>query len=106
MAKNPKIKTRVVHSQTKSAWNVVSEILGGKYKIARVPYLTISNEELSERNRVEALEHANFISHCFNNSGSKRPDIEAFRKHIENMSDEKFDKIVSEIEAASDSEFR
>ena len=40
------------------------------------------------------------------NIGSKRPDIEAFRKHIENMSDEKFDKIVSEIEAASDSEFR
>jgi hypothetical protein len=28
---NPKIKTRVVHSQTKSAWNIVGENLGGKY---------------------------------------------------------------------------
>ncbi len=29
---NPKIKTKVVHSQTKSAWNIVGENLGGKYK--------------------------------------------------------------------------
>lgn len=66
--KNPKTKTRVVHSQTKSAWNVVGESPGGKYKIARVPYLTIGNEDISDRNRVEALEHAEFISYCFNHS--------------------------------------
>lgn len=66
--KNPKIKTRVVHSQTKSAWNIVGESLGGKYKIARVPYLVMDNQELSERQRVEAFEHATFISYCFNKS--------------------------------------
>lgn len=66
--KNPKIKTKVVHSQTKSAWNVVGTSPGSKYKIARVSYLTFENEELSNRERTEAFEHAEFISHCFNNS--------------------------------------
>lgn len=68
MIKNPKIKTMVVHSQTKSAWNVIGQNLGGKYKICRVPYLVTDNQELSDRNRQEAFEHANFINHCFNNS--------------------------------------
>lgn len=67
---NPKIKTRVVHSQTKSSWNIVGENLGCKYKIARVPYLVLDNQELSDRNRIEAFEHAAFISYCFNKSDS------------------------------------
>jgi hypothetical protein len=65
---NPKTKTKVVHSQTKSAWNIVGESLGGKYKIARVPYIIIDNELLNERQRNEAFKHAEFISYCFNNS--------------------------------------
>ena len=67
---NPKIKTRVVHSQTKSAWNIVGETLGGKYKIARIPYLVFDNPKLSDINRFEAFKHAEFISHCFNHSDS------------------------------------
>lgn len=67
---NPKIKTRVVHSQTKSAWNIVGENLGGKYKIARVPYWVLDHQELSDRNRIEAFKHAEFISYCFNQSDS------------------------------------
>jgi len=66
--KNPKIKTRVVHSQTKSAWNIIGDTLGGKYKIARVPYLCIADQDISDRNRIEAFEHATFISYCFNHS--------------------------------------
>ena len=66
--RNPNIKTKVVHSQTKAAWNVVGESLGGKYKIARVPYLTIDNQTISDRNRREAYDHASFISYCFNQS--------------------------------------
>jgi hypothetical protein len=64
--KNPNIKTKVVHSQTKSAWNIIGKNLGGKYKIARVPYHVLDDEILSNRNRLEAFEHANFISNCFN----------------------------------------
>lgn len=66
--KDPKIKTRVVHSQTKSAWNIIGEKLGGKYKIARVPYVCINDQYVTDKNRVEAFEHAEFISYCFNHS--------------------------------------
>jgi hypothetical protein len=65
---NPDIKTRILHSQSKSAWNIVGETLGGKYKIARVPYLVVDDEWVTTRNRKEALLHAEFISYCFNNS--------------------------------------
>ena len=54
------IKTKVIHSESKLSWNVVSTKLGSKYKIARVPYYT-------EHDKQEALEHAKFISQCFNN---------------------------------------
>ena len=70
---NPKIKTKVVHSLTKSAWNVIGDTPGGKFKIARVPYYTCKatiNEPISVRNRKEAFDHAEFISYCFNNSDS------------------------------------
>lgn len=59
--KNPNIKTKVVHSQTKAAWNIVCTTLGGKYKIARFPYLT-------DAARKETFDHAEFVSYCFNNS--------------------------------------
>lgn len=61
------ITTKVKHSETKSAWNVVGTDLGGKYKICRVPYLTSDDPILTEKWRVEAKEHADFISYCFNN---------------------------------------
>ena len=67
--KNPKIKVKVVHSQSKTAWNIIGEKLGGKYKIARVPYVPMmNNEEWSEKNKTEAFQHAEFIAYCFNHS--------------------------------------
>ena len=68
--KNPKIKTKVIHSETKTAWNVVGISLGAKYKIARVPYLVAHIEEMNVKWKQEAFEHAEFISGCFNNSDS------------------------------------
>lgn len=63
----PKIKTRVVHSESKFAWNVIGTDNGSKYKIARVPYIcTGQNETLDIREKQEAYEHAVFISTCFN----------------------------------------
>ena len=64
----PAIKTKVVHSQSNSAWNVIGTTLGGKYKIARCPYVTMEDEILTKRNRQEARQHAEFISFCFNHS--------------------------------------
>lgn len=65
---NPNIKTKVVHSQSKTAWNVIGETIGGKYKIARVPYVLTGNKSVDQDNKNEALEHAIFISECFNYS--------------------------------------
>ena len=65
--KLPKVK--VVHSKSKNAWNVVGVSIPGKYKIARVPYVSSEIEpEVSTRNNLEAREHADFIALCFNNS--------------------------------------
>ncbi len=66
---NSKIKTKVVHSQSKPAWNIIGIELGGKFKIARIPYLVVEDSEiLTTKNKYEALDHAEFISKCFNNS--------------------------------------
>jgi hypothetical protein len=65
---NPNIKTKVVHSESKNAWNVIGTSLGAKYKIARIPYLTTGNEIIDATEKSEALRHAKFISECFNKS--------------------------------------
>ena len=66
---DPKIKTKVIHSKTKPAWNVVATSIGDKWKIARIPYYISENDEITTtRNKSEALNHAEFISKCFNNS--------------------------------------
>ena len=63
--KNPKIKTKIVHSRSKPEWAVVGTTLGNKYKIAVLPYI-----EKLPLEREAALQHAEFISYCFNNSDS------------------------------------
>jgi hypothetical protein len=76
---NPKIKVKVVHSQSKAAWNIIGDQLGCKYKIARIPYMVDENSEiLTTKNKYEALVHAQFISQCFNNSDNI---IDALYKH-------------------------
>jgi hypothetical protein len=62
------IRTEVKHSQSKNAWNVVGTDYGKKYKIARIPYDIVENDDKTSMiNMVEAKEHAIFISECFNN---------------------------------------
>lgn len=71
------MKTKVVHSQSKTAWNIVGEELGKKYKIARVPYIKIEDsfdtsniidgtlfhrEIINTREKSEALEIAMHLS--------------------------------------------
>ncbi len=69
---NPYINTKVVHSQIKSSYNIVSTTLGSKYKIARVPYIIIEGSKMqTEIQKNEALRHAKFISYCFNNVNRK-----------------------------------
>ena len=68
MITDPKISTKVQHSLKNPAWNVVGTVPAGKYKIARVPYITTTVEAVNQQNRQEAYKHAMFISYCFNNS--------------------------------------
>jgi hypothetical protein len=67
---NPNIKTKVIHSKSKPAWNIVGTKLGGKHKIASVPYIPSESMEVIDKTRDEAFGHANFISRCFNKSDS------------------------------------
>jgi hypothetical protein len=68
--KNPNIKTKVLHSETNNAWNVIGTSLAKKFKIARVPYVVNKNLSKEEYNKKikEAENIAEFISECFNNS--------------------------------------
>ena len=68
MITDPNVRAKVVHSRTKSAWNVIGTQLGGKYKIARIPYVAANDESITAKNRAEALHHAEYISFCFNDS--------------------------------------
>jgi len=56
------MKTKVVHSQSKNAWNVVNTELGGKYKIATIPYPQFDYDVMNTMWKHEALEIAMHIS--------------------------------------------
>ena len=61
---------KIKHSESKNAWNIIGDIAGGKYKIARIPYH--QNEEKgmemhNTRQKADALNDAEFISFCLNN---------------------------------------
>jgi hypothetical protein len=61
--------TEVKHSKSKSAWNIVGKTIGEKYKIAICPYIVVPDDEIiTTKHKAEALEHALFISLCFNTS--------------------------------------
>ena len=68
--KDPNIKVAVIHSASKNAWNIIGRTMAAKYKVARVPYVVVNDDEVNEINRKEAYEHAEFISYCFNNSNA------------------------------------
>ena len=63
-----KIKTKVVHSTSKPEWKIVSTTLGTKHKIATVPYTPSLDVDVIDKERDEALAHANKISELINNS--------------------------------------
>jgi len=53
----------VKHSESKDAFNIIDTKIGGKYKIARVPYLvTETMENVNKREKTEAEQHAKLIA--------------------------------------------
>lgn len=61
-----KMKTKVEHSDSQFAWNVINTTLGLKRKIAVVPYVGTDIYPAHDPLRNEAQDHAEFISRCFN----------------------------------------
>ncbi len=62
--KGTKGKWRVKHSQTKEAFNIIGSVAGGKFKIARCPYInqpTLS-KEWNDKEKEEAKADALLIS--------------------------------------------
>lgn len=68
-----KFKTQVVHSRNSAAWDVVNKTLGGKFKLASIPYVGSEDPEVAEEQILEAMKHAEFISACFNRWDGVQP---------------------------------
>lgn len=61
--KGTKGKWEIKHSFSKDAFNIIGTVLGGKYKVARVPYLVDEDfPEISDRNKNEAHADAKLIA--------------------------------------------
>jgi hypothetical protein len=53
----------VKHSESKTAFNVIGTVLGGKYKIARCPYVVTNNGNgIDKKEKAEAEANAKLIS--------------------------------------------
>jgi len=57
-----KVPWKYQHSAKNFAFNVIGTMVGGKYKIARCPYVVIDNEVLNEREYKEAEANAKLIA--------------------------------------------
>jgi len=74
MISNPlKYNVKIKHSEKNNAWNIIGMIAGTKYKIARIPYLVLSDKDTeyaeisNTRHKAEALEIAQYIVNAINN---------------------------------------
>lgn len=52
----------IKHSISKPAWNVVGKELGGRYKIARLPYLVTNDPEIDIKENQEQYTNAKLIA--------------------------------------------
>ena len=63
--KGSKGKWKVVHSESKTAFNVVGTVLGGKHKIARCPYVEYAGyPKASQADKNESEANAKLIAHA------------------------------------------
>ena len=63
--KGTKGKWEIKHSESKDAFNICGTLVGGKYKIARIPYLvTKSSIKLTEKDKKNAQYDAQLIAHA------------------------------------------
>jgi len=52
---------KLKHSENNSQWNIIGSMVGGRYKIARCPYLVSDFDWINEREKTEQLANAKLI---------------------------------------------
>jgi hypothetical protein len=57
----------VNHSKSKDRYNIKANQVGYPYLLATVPYAVVQDIAITQMNKKEAKEHAEFICWCFNN---------------------------------------
>ena len=72
MINNPlKYDVKIKHSESKKAWNIIGTMPGSKYKIARIPYSVLEDNDNAEmfntREKAKALEIAQYMVNAINN---------------------------------------
>lgn len=99
----------IVHSESKPAVNVIGTVLGGKYKIARCPYIICEDTEITERDRKEALANAKLIAAAPDLlealeelHGKTLYKLDASGKRDTHMDYELFDKVEAALRKALD----
>jgi len=80
-----KSKAKVMHSESKDAWNVIGTVLGGRWKIARFPYLQIEgSQDYNEKEKIEQYSNAMLLADAINTTNdSKRLPSELLQSNQE-----------------------
>jgi len=88
--KGTKGKWKIKHSESKNAFNVVGTVVGGNYKIARIPYLVTERLlEVNKREKLEAESNAKLIAaapEMFDELKETITDLKILRNQIESES--------------------
>lgn len=73
------MKTKVIHSQTKAAWNIVGTMPNDTYKLVRVPYYingrVAIDDPINQEERKRAFKLAESISKFLNTAENAPADL-------------------------------
>ena len=97
------MNVKVIHSESKPAWNIVNTILGGKYKLVNVPYVrTGVDPEVASANKEEARKLANYLANCINKIGGNNTNSPLVVGTLDQDTASKIDKMFKDIASSQD----
>lgn len=92
----------VQHSISKTAWNVVGQELGGRHKIARLPYLVTNNPEIDIKENQEQYFNAKIIAAAPDLLISCKKAIKDLNRLLSGQDDPSQENLLSIINQLSD----
>lgn len=69
------MKCKIKHSESKSAWNVVGTMSGGRYKLARFPYSSCADNELTRQESRRAKANAELFANAFHKDKEEKQEL-------------------------------